>query len=54
MSWEKVGPTLPGMVAGADLSSSQHLFVVVNSSSKVVVAGAGVAVDGVVQNNPPS
>ena len=52
MAWEKVGPTLPGMVAGADLSSAQHRFVVVNSSGKVVLAGAGVVVDGVVQNNP--
>jgi hypothetical protein len=40
------------MVAGADLSASQHLFVVVNASGKAVVAGAGVAIDGVLQNNP--
>lgn len=52
MAWEKVGPTLPGMVAGADLSAAQHRFVVVNASGKVVLAGAGAAVDGVVQNNP--
>lgn len=52
MAWEKVGPTLPGMVAGADLTAGQHLFVVVNSSGKIVAAGAGAAVDGVLQNNP--
>jgi len=52
MAWEKVGPTLPGMVAGADLTSAQYRFVVVNSSGKVVLAGAGAVVDGVVQNNP--
>jgi hypothetical protein len=52
MAWEKVGPTLPGMVAGADLTAAQHRFVVVDSSGTVVLAGAGVAVDGVLQNNP--
>lgn len=54
MAWEKVGATLPGMVAGADLTGSQYLFVVVDSNAKVVVAGDGVAVDGVLQNNPDS
>lgn len=38
--------------AAADLSASQHLFVAINSSSQAAVAGAGVAVDGVLQNNP--
>lgn len=52
MSWEKVGATLPGMVAGTDLTAGQHLFVVVNSSGKVELAGAGVAIDGVLQNKP--
>lgn len=52
MSWEKVGATLPGLVAGADLTASQHLFVVVNASGKAAVAGAGVAIDGVLQNKP--
>lgn len=52
MAWEKVGPTLPGMVAGADLTAAQHRFVNVNASGKVVAAGAGTPCDGVLQNNP--
>ena len=52
MAWEKQGPTLPGIVAGADLSSAIHRFVVINSSGKAVLAGAGAAVDGVLHNNP--
>lgn len=40
--------------AGADLSSSQYLFVDVNSSGKAVVAGNGGNAVGVLQNNPAS
>lgn len=52
MAFEKVGATLPGIVAGADLTGSQFLFTVIDSNGKAVVAGAGVAVDAVLQNKP--
>ncbi len=42
------------MDAGADLSSSQHLFVTSDASGDAVVAGAGVRVVGVLDNDPTS
>ena len=39
-------------VAGADLSASQYLAVKLNSSGQVVVAGAGEAAIGILQNKP--
>lgn len=44
--------TLGTLPASADLSASQYLFVVANSSAKVAVAGAGVSALGVLDNDP--
>jgi hypothetical protein len=45
--------TIPGTEAGADLSSSQYLFGIINSSGVVVVnTSAGGVVDGVIQDDP--
>lgn len=52
MAYEKVGATLPGVVASADLSGSQFLFVKCDGEKAVNLAGAGEAVEGVLQNNP--
>lgn len=52
MAYEIPGFTLGTLLANADLSSSQYLFGVVNSSSKIAVAGAGVAATGVINNAP--
>lgn len=41
-------------VAGADLSSSQFLFVTLNSSGNIVVAGNGANSIGVLQDKPGS
>lgn len=38
--------------ANADLSASQYCGVVINSSGKIAVAGAGARIDGVLQNKP--
>lgn len=38
--------------ASGDLSSSQYLFVTVNSSNQAAVAGAGAKADGVLQDKP--
>lgn len=38
--------------AGSDLSSRQYRFMTVNSSSQLAVAGAGVAVEGILQDKP--
>lgn len=54
MAFENVVSTLPGGVAGADLSAAQFHCVVVNSSGVVVLAGDGAQVDGVLQNDPAS
>lgn len=40
--------------AGADLSAKQNHFVKINSSGAAVVAGAGEAAIGVLQNDPTS
>ena len=52
MAYEKRGETLPGIVAGADLSATPNRFVALNGSAAAVLAGAGAAVVGVVENNP--
>ena len=53
MAREKTGATLPTLVAAADFTTAgQHRFVVIDSNGKAALAGAGVAVDGVLQNNP--
>ena len=51
MAYSKVGETLPGPVAGADLTTHQFKFVTF-SASDIQLAGAGVSVVGVLQNNP--
>ena len=38
--------------ASADLSAKQYHFMVVNSSGLLAAAGAGVAIDGVLQDKP--
>jgi hypothetical protein len=45
--------TFDGLVAGADLSSSQYKVVKLDSSGDVVIAGAGEGI-GILQNNPLS
>lgn len=50
-AYEVPGQQLP-FQANADLSSNQFHAVVMNSSKKVAVAGAGVAILGVLQNKP--
>jgi len=53
MAYEKRGETLPGIAAGADLSSTgQHRFVDLDGSGEAVLAGAGAAVAGVLENAP--
>ena len=52
MAYEKVGATLPGVVASGDLTGSQFLFVKVDGEKTVGLAGAGEAVEGVLQNKP--
>ena len=42
------------LLAGADLSALQYRFVTVNGSGAAVSPGAGVAVAGVLQNDPAS
>jgi hypothetical protein len=53
MAYEGALKTVPGLVAGADLSSAQFRFGKINTSGKVVVAtAAGEYCDGVIQNDP--
>lgn len=52
MAYEVTGFKLGTLLANADLTASQYLFVVANSSSKVALAGAGVDVLGVLNNDP--
>lgn len=54
MAIEKVGATLPAVTASSDLSTKQYLFVKIDGEKTVGVAGAGEAVDGVLQNKPIS
>lgn len=42
------------LVAAADLSAKQFLAVKVDSNGQAAVAGAGEAVVGILQNNPPA
>lgn len=53
MSFEQKGPDI-SLVAGADLSTKQYFAVKVNSSGQAVLAGAGEAAIGILQNNPAS
>lgn len=52
MAIEKVGMTLPAVTAAADLSAAQFLFVKITGELAINLAGAGEAVDGVLQNKP--
>lgn len=56
MAWE--GPQsikIPGLVAGADLSAKQYLFVKLDGSGDVVIASSqGEQCIGVLQNKPTS
>ena len=53
MAYEDNACGIPGIVAGADLTGSQFLFCVINSSGKAVVnTTAGGICDGVLQNKP--
>lgn len=45
---------VPGLKAGADLSSSQFLCCVLDASGDAVLAGDGAACLGVLQNDPGS
>lgn len=38
--------------ASADLSAKQYHFMVINSSGQLATVGAGLAIDGVLQNKP--
>lgn len=51
MAFEIPGPAFP-IEASTDLSSNQFNAVVVNGSGQLAVAGAGVAIDGVLQDDP--
>lgn len=51
MAYEKVGETLPGVAASADLSGQQFHFITVGATG-VALAGDGVQVDGVLCNEP--
>jgi hypothetical protein len=52
MAVEVQGFKLGILVAGADLTTHQYKLVKVNSSGKVVLAGLGEAILGVLQNAP--
>jgi len=51
MAVEKVGETLPGVEAAADLSTHQFKFVKMTSTG-INICGAGEAAVGVLQNKP--
>jgi hypothetical protein len=51
VSFEVLGPDI-SLPASGDLSANQYLFVKLNSSGQVVLAGAGDLVIGVQQNKP--
>jgi hypothetical protein len=52
MAYENIGSNLPGIDAGADLTGDQFQAVVIDSTGRAVVAGADVAIDGILQNKP--
>jgi hypothetical protein len=52
MAYEALGQRLGTLVAGEDLSSSQFYAVKLNTSGAVVLAGAGDAAIGILQNDP--
>lgn len=51
MAFEKVGETLPGLEAGADLTTHQFKFVQVTVNG-IELAAAGGRIAGVLQNKP--
>ncbi len=51
MAFEKVGETLPGMEAGADLTTHLFKFVTADATG-IILAGAGVSIVGALQNQP--
>lgn len=53
MAYSTRGNSLPGISAGADLSTTgQHRFVTVDSTGRVVLTGAAGRSEGVLANNP--
>ena len=52
MAIEKVGETIPGVAAGADLTGNQYHCVAIDSNGAAVLAGDGARVDAVLQNKP--
>jgi len=53
MAWENITGRIPGVESSADLSTKQHLFVVIDANGQAVVnTTAGGIVDGVLQNKP--
>lgn len=52
MAYSKVGATIPGLVAGADLTGAQFKFVKLTGDGTIGLAGDGEAAIGVLQNKP--
>lgn len=52
MAYENVVTTVPGVVAAADLSADQFLFVVMSSTGIALNTSAGGVCLGVLQNKP--
>jgi hypothetical protein len=52
MAFEGNLKTIPGVVASADLSASQFLFMNISSTGAALNTTAGAMVDGVLQNKP--
>lgn len=52
MAFENQGSNLPGIDAGADLTAAQFRAVVIDGTGRAVLAGADVAIDGILQDNP--
>lgn len=52
MTFSNRGTNLPGVVAAADLSSSTHRFVTIDSDGKAGLSTAGERIDAAIENNP--
>lgn len=52
MSFSNQGANLPGIVAGADLTTRQFRAIIIDATGRAALAGADVAIDGILQNNP--